>query len=73
MMHNEKHEVQHIWTCLPSTRQNQVVVAISHMVQHWLLAQSPRQRQATHNALDNTPPGDDTNKEGAETTIFYNG
>lgn len=72
-MHNEKHEVQHMWTCLPSTRQNQVVVAISHMVQHWLLAQSPQQRQATHNALDKTPPGDDNRQEGTETPILHDG
>ena len=72
-MHNEKHEIQQMWTCLPSTRQNQVVVAISHMVQQWLLAQSPQSRQAPHNALDKTQAGGDTRREDAETTISRDG
>jgi hypothetical protein len=68
-MHSENQEIQHVWTCLPRTRQNQVVVAIGHMVQQWLTSPSRQQRQAPHNALDKTPTGDDIEKHNTETTI----
>ena len=68
-MHSENQEIQHIWVCLPRTRQNQVVAAISHMVQQRLTAPSRQQRQATHNALDKTPTGDDIEKQDAETML----
>ena len=67
-MHNESQKIQQIWACLPRTRQNQVVVAISHMVQQRLTVPSRQQRQATHNALDKTPTGNDIEKQDTETT-----
>ena len=69
MMHNEKPEIQYVWACLPRTRQDQVVVAIGHMVQRWLTAHSPQQRQAPHNALDKPRPREDIKKKDAETTF----
>jgi len=72
-MHSENQEIQHVWACLPSTCQNQVVVAVSHMVQQWLTAPSRQQRQATHNALDKTQTGDDIEKKEAGPTISRDG
>jgi hypothetical protein len=70
MMHNEKPAIQPVWACLPKTRQDQVVVVISHMVQRWLTTHSPQQRQTTHNALDKPRTREDIKKKDAETTFL---